>query len=485
MKNLMLLTTLPLFFLLLVKETKSQSIPNGDFENWSSRYIYSKPDSWSTPTNWQTYFINGQPNVSRDTSSFKGQYALKATTVKAGSDTIFGLSVLGDFSMGQTGAGYPYNEKPDSITGMVKYDIAQGDTAQVLVLFQDNGIFIGAAAASFAGTSNTYQRFKMDVFISPFEPAPDTIMFYISSSNFTGGKAIPGSSIWIDEIFFHGVNQQIPNNGFENWTDLQMDEPDNWFTVNFIATIFSKPSVTKSSDSYSGNYAVRIENVNIFGDTVGIMTNGRLGPDALPMGGMKVDKNPAKVTGYYKYFPQHNDTALAGIWAYRYDTAKKKSIVADSNLTQLNATSTYKRFELPLSYNSTPKADTLNITFTAGNMQDESQREGSVLFVDSLHVVYRNGASVPVSLFENEQYTLYPNPARDNLYMKYSGKPGSELTVSLYSTEGKKVYRKKIEPGFFQAGKSLDVTLLKEGIYIYTIHGESGMFGQGKVRISR
>jgi hypothetical protein len=50
---------------------------------------------------------------------------------------------------------------------------------------------------------------------------------------------------------------QISNADFENWSILNgVEEPDNWNTNNHPNSI----SVTKTSDSYSANYAMQLIN---------------------------------------------------------------------------------------------------------------------------------------------------------------------------------------------------------------------------------
>ena len=44
--------------------------------------------------------------------------------------------------------------------------------------------------------------------------------------------------------------QNVPNGGFEDWTD---GEPDEWTTSN-VGSILT---ITRSDDSHSGTYAVR------------------------------------------------------------------------------------------------------------------------------------------------------------------------------------------------------------------------------------
>ena len=51
----------------------------------------------------------------------------------------------------------------------------------------------------------------------------------------------------------NSFSQEIPNAGFENWTN---GEPDGWFTDN--VTGFAAP-VTQSSQSHSGSSAAKLE----------------------------------------------------------------------------------------------------------------------------------------------------------------------------------------------------------------------------------
>lgn len=122
--------------------------------------------------------------------------------------------------------------------------------------------------------------------------------------------------------------QQIENPGFEEWETLSaiLMEPVNWSTIktaddDFIASV-APVTFEQSTDARSGNYALRLYNVNAFGVVAtGAITNGRFHAE------FDINKSysfsdttdvrwhlpftarPDSLAGWFKFFPQENDKA--------------------------------------------------------------------------------------------------------------------------------------------------------------------------------
>ncbi len=409
----------------LIGKLFSQTIPNGNFENWTLQTFYEEPVNYLSTNGW----VFGQypgGNVTKVTSAYHGLYAAQLTTIQTSTDTMFGGLFIGTPGNQTVNGGLPYSGQPDSISAYVKYNIQTNDTGYFIVAFKKNGVMIGMTVKTFTGIQTSYQRFAISSNL-PVNPAPDSIVVIISSSRLDPPR-FAGSTLTIDSISMIGSTQIFPNPSFENWNSLTSEEPDNWTTINYAST--GNPSATKSTSSMLGSFALRIETVSTtWGDNLGFVTNGYLGPNG-PTGGMQVLSNPQKITGYYKYFPVGNDTALGAAFSYI------NGAMVDSSMIQFTAQINYTYFEIPLSYNAFPYVDTLNISFASSNMNDSNYTGvGSVLFIDNLNLVY-----LPVGIIDQENFTddlAYPNPFNDLAIIAFNNNEGLSYDICLFDLSGR------------------------------------------------
>ena len=133
------------------------------------------------------------------------------------------------------------------------------------------------------------------------------------------------------------VISQVPNNDFESWsvqtvpvtwcgipTTYSLDRAHNWATNNFrliTQQACNNYHVTKSTDSYSGSYSIRLESIEAVDqngtalDTLaGFAATGSLNLTTYELSyGFDLDFWPDKLTGYYKYNPGTGDSCTIGI----------------------------------------------------------------------------------------------------------------------------------------------------------------------------
>jgi hypothetical protein len=454
----------------------AQTVPNGGFENWYNNIYFEEPNFGLT-SNLQSYFSIESGNVSKTTDAFAGNYAAKLTTVAAPNDTLQGIIVIGTPNGSTINGGIPINVRPDSLKCHAKFNIQPNDTASIIVGFRKLGFVdpIGFAQINFTGNQNSYQEYK--AFITWFDATtvPDTLFGYFVSSNVNQYPSIPGSEIYIDNVGFTGA-VGAPNTDFETWTTVQSIEPENWWTPNF-ALINQMPCVTQSTDAHSGQYALRIENVlSLNGDTIGFASNGYFINEDFA-GGMAVTQNPTKVTGYYKYTPAGNDTALVGIFITKFDATFGYSVRLDSSLVKLPAAANYTYFEAPLFYNGWPTADSLNITFASGNFQGDTSLlvVGSVLLVDDIEVLY-NPVSVEEFSFQKPAL-VYPNPAKDILFIKMLDQAANQV-FKIFDAKGSLVFEGncQLQDGMIA---SINISEMPNGLYFYQINnGKAAISGK-------
>lgn len=473
MKSLCLLLFTTLFLVHI--NSQSQSISNSGFENWSNYLYFENPEQYSS-TNVLSYFANGTANVTKSTDAQSGNFALKVETIFADGEVYEGGVVIGEIAEDFINGGIPFTEKPDSIKGFAKYNVMDNDTAYVAVLFKKFGAPLGICFAQFYGTQNDYVEFSAPVqWLIPII-SPDTIAVGILSSTIFSDP-IPGSTLTVDNISFVGASTPFPNGSFENWVEISSEEPDDWFTSNVFSIAIGETSVTKSTDSHEGSFAVKIETTeNIFEDSLGFITNGTMGEDN-PIGGMKVDSTPDKLSGYYKYIPVGPDTAIGGLFLYHHNENTGTTDLLEETFIQLPATDEYTYFEVEVDYFSLPEPDTVNIAFASSNLQDYPTYIGlgSALYIDALNITYKPNL-VGIEKSETEiSHQLYPNPSSDKIYIEFQEILRNDITVKIMNAAGKLVYENKMNP---MATKQFNISVqnFAPGIYFYNIESKNDSY---------
>src|SRR5687767_367321 len=99
-------------------------------------------------------------------------------------------------------------------------------------------------------------------------------------------------------VFFVGASTvaQVPNGGFENWTDCT---PDFWATSSACGVF---EPVTKNTLAHSGSFAARGEVLSLFGQIVAPLLQS--GEDAA---GVPISQRYASVDGFYIFSPVGGD----------------------------------------------------------------------------------------------------------------------------------------------------------------------------------
>ncbi len=85
---------------------------------------------------------------------------------------------------------------------------------------------------------------------------------------------------------------------------------------------------------------------------------------------------------------------------------------------------------------------------------------------------------------ENRSYTLYPNPAKDEVNVMFNGyEEGEEILIELYDITG----RKSIDRLIYLSGNlvTINTSKLEKGVYLYNITVKRGDSGKGKLIITR
>lgn len=186
--------------------------------------------------------------------------------------------------------------------------------------------------------------------------------------------------------------EQVDNGDFETWSDNNNAPP--WTSYNYL---FGS-TAEKTSDSYHGDFAVRMETADLFGEKIpGFISLGNINTESfMPTGGIPFSSRPTGISLYYKYQPAETDTMLVFAALTKWNSAENQTdTIGLTGFFSGDNKTEYSKLQLPFAYFSEETPDTINIGFLSSFMNPKA---GSTLFVDSLTINYGEVQSPTVAL---------------------------------------------------------------------------------------
>lgn len=277
----------------------------------------------------------------------------------------------------------------------------------------------------------------------------------------------------------------VPNSGFENWSTNVLEVPDNWY----IRQVYNpqdevRYGYSKSTDSYSGNYALKLENILSANDTVYGMIH------TLPPS-LKEPIQPAfpvsvkykTLNGYYKFAPANGDSCQFIVWMYNHGYINKQTQnTLGGGWSTRGASSYYIPFSMDINYydsqNTIP--DSACISLSAFKMFDfmtgkkTHPKGNSTVYIDHLSF---DGFATEVNTIGRDlkKVSIYPNPATTLLYIDML-LVKSNCRVSLFDLSGRIV--KTIFNGELEGKQRLSVPVgeFSPGTYLLLIANDKGFY---------
>ncbi|MCF8460336.1 MAG: T9SS type A sorting domain-containing protein [Flavobacteriales bacterium] len=260
---------------------------------------------------------------------------------------------------------------------------------------------------------------------------------------------------------------QIPNNGFEDWTqDGNYVTPDDWAT-----TLQGQPGpyfpVTRSADHYPSNvgmYSMRLENDPSFmplGGGYGMAITGSFNfpfEPAFPISG-----NPTNLYGYYKYNSVNEDTAFIKVVLFNNGVEVNSGNLLNDALVVTSTVTDWTSFNVQFDSYTTADSALIWISAFIPSGMDDTPNGNSVLYVDNLSF---DGLINSVNDFQDaSELSLYPNPANQAITIATDAMNTKNASVQIYSLTGALV---KTVP-LMRDNQNVDVSGLANGTYVVTV----------------
>lgn len=259
------------------------------------------------------------------------------------------------------------------------------------------------------------------------------------------------------------VNAQILNGDFETWSNNI--NPDNWISMNSSEYAV----ITKSSDKYSGQYALKGEVVNYDSSYIPCILWG--GADAK---GFAVSKRYASFDGYYKFVPVTGDVLNVIIIMY-----KDNSPIASLN-TVLKPSSGYTNFNLPIQYSNSEIPNRFFVEFDINDTTGAfSTHVGTYFLLDNVELsgesvvsVENSNSNIPDGFYV---YQNYPNPFNPSTTIRYSISKPDNVIINIYDINGSLIstlLNSKQNTGVHEVswnGVNNDGMPVVSGVYLYKV----------------
>ena len=276
--------------IILAASISAQTIPNGDFENWTA----GSPDSWATYNNVAALMGITPAPVTQQSPAPSGNYYLKAVSRNSPltGGNLPGIALLGnaDALAGTGSIGIPYTQTPAFFSGEFKHEMV-ASTDSMLILCQltkwdavnNNQIVVGEAAIlNLLNSVTTWTSFSSPITYLTAD-MPDSLTIGVVSIG------ADGAAVSVDNLAFSATSIGVNNtqlteksinlfpNPAGNQTFLDLSVIDEHLSqgvkieiidltgrvVETHLSVRNRMFLLNTSNLDAGKYLVRISNSNI------------------------------------------------------------------------------------------------------------------------------------------------------------------------------------------------------------------------------
>ena len=388
-------------------------IPNWSFELWDT-LVSDIPVPWST-----------EGSVEK----VDGENGKTAARLQA-KDNEPGAVLIGNLNNGNFEGGVPFAGQPDTIGIRIKYEIASGDSAFVLLLLKKESALLAQGIFKIGGSSEG--QFVTCKFRIPYQvPAEsDSIIIGIASTDVLSGKKDPMSVVVIDEIFFMHTTATLPNSDFEQWEQIIHYTPKGWYPGGDNKNSPGESSVRISENAFDGSYALDFINRKYEGYSQSFLSTSpfkSIGP-SFPVSGRH-----ETLYGYIGFEPDGNDTLFISVNMFRNGTMVGEGYYFHTGLLE-----PYGQLEIPLSYTS---RDVVPDSGYVGFLFNRNASENTRVLIDALS--FDTPALKIKDNTAREKRLLYPNPFHDAVSIYWPESEGKPIVIELYGITGRKLFSEK------------------------------------------
>jgi hypothetical protein len=271
------------------------------------------------------------------------------------------------------------------------------------------------------------------------------------------------------------IMAQIPNNSFEDWTNMgAYDNPNQWSSMNDITAASGIFTCEQGTPGYPGSFYIKITSraINGMGVVQGIAVSGQLNTTTLqPVSGFPYSGRPQSMQGRWQFMAFGSDQGYISILLTKWNVLLHvRDTVAYSYQPLKGMVMSWREFDIPLTYFRGSSPDSAIIIASASNATGAEIADFSSVYLDNLSF-YGSVAGIqevkPINSF-----VIYPNPAQGTLTVQFDKALMKPVLVEILNSLGQKQI--SININSYLSSFPVNVSQLPSGIYSVKISSPGG-----------
>jgi hypothetical protein len=452
----------------------AQSIPNGDFENWTTT-------TRDTLVDWK-----GSLGVKKIVGKGGlGSAVSVVTTTKSDIASIISgtISCIGSCSGQIKGTGIPITSHVGILSIIGDFASSQNGAVAAVAFFDANndllpggvdGYYVAPISAGPVGKSLTIQSFitsSIPTFGNVTVPADATQIIVAFFPEATDPKKVNsktiGSYVSVDNLIV-GVGLTpfaTKNAGFEQWQAINTDLPTSWQS----SETYMAGSLTKANEFNNGAASAKLSTGTFVGNvqsgvlSLGAVQYGITAADDKYSPTFKINTVPTAITFASKYVPTLgiNDSAAVEIILTKRVGNETTKVGGGYGYILPTHNFEEQRVAVSLNQNETT-ADSAIVQFYSSRGKGSVNRAaGAALWVDDVAFEY---PTLGLTYHDDQKLLLYPNPAQTAVTL--SNQTEHHVLVTIRSVTGNVLYEHTVEA---LHEKYMNISDLNQGVYVVSI----------------
>ncbi len=274
---------------------------------------------------------------------------------------------------------------------------------------------------------------------------------------------------------------QVPNQGFESWTNMgTYENPDNWGTLNDYTASSAVYTATKGTPGNPGSFYLKLTSKTVSKAVInGMAVSGVLDTNTmLPVSGFPYSLRPASFTGQWQHMIYGSSQGSISLVLTKWNSvAGKRDTVASALKTLAGMAMSWGAFTVNLVYQSADYPDSCIIFLKASG---STPTQNDYLWIDNLAF-----AGNAAGISEEQTSTavqVFPNPAQQTINFVTGLSPNQGDQLYITDLCGRLVINQPLRSN----SCSVDVSAMAQGTYNYSILNSYGIsIFSGKFLVSR
>ncbi len=283
--------------------------------------------------------------------------------------------------------------------------------------------------------------------------------------------------LFLTVIFIsNSLYSQIPNSGFENWTNPNgYNIPDSWENLNPVTNSAGIYTCMKGTPGSPGTAYLKLitQAVSGMGVQPGIAVSGLLNTTTFQaVSGFAYADRPVSLKGKWQFMASGSDKGYISLYLTKWNGAlKMRDTIGEVKYLLTGMVMSWQSFTLPISYNSLEIPDSAIIILSASGKIPVA---GSYLYIDNLS--FFGSTSGWEELSNQAGLMIFPNPVIQNkLVVDFKNREIKADHADIIDLHGNVISRKEIKNQSFPV--TIDVSNLHAGSYFLRITSPTGSFG--------